>query len=258
MSKRGRRTRQSPIRELQRRRAAERARGSLILAVCIAIALAIVVAAAWEPAANAVRTAMYDGEDLASVGKSSSDAGCQTTYTIPVAGSTSAVTTSSGSYLTAPPAFGSYSSSASDSASVYSTRSDSPELPILLTYLRAGYTILWYDSTVHGAQLLQIQAIARKFNDTSDGRDRFLAVPWLAAYASQVAKTYKKLASFPTGTHIAFTHWSNGGVGATGTDAVGAYQYCGSVSGAALKQFMQTFPYTDSPDPGTDPGVSTS
>jgi len=53
------------------------------------------------------------------------------------------------------------------------------------------------------------------------------------------------------GQHIAFTHWSNGGTGDSATgEQVGVWQYCSEPSGAALKSFMEEYPYMDSPEPG--------
>ncbi len=50
--------------------------------------------------------------------------------------------------------------------------------------------------------------------------------------------------------HIAITHWSQGGAGITDVSKqVGVFQYCSSVSGAALKDFMTKYPYLDSPEP---------
>ena len=57
-------------------------------------------------------------------------------------------------------------------------------------------------------------------------------------------------APFPDGQHIALTHWSVGG--AVESDAekqVGVWQYCSAPSGAALEQFMEDYPYLDSPEP---------
>ena len=58
---------------------------------------------------------------------------------------------------------------------------------------------------------------------------------------------------FPDGQHIAFTHWSVGGTtnAAAGSDKqVGVWQYCSSVSGAALQTYMDDYPFSDSPEPG--------
>ena len=125
------------------------------------------------------------------------------------------------------------------------TEDDRPPLGNLVHNLEHGYTILWYDQSVadDGGQMDELRGIADKLQGTGSMRLKFKAVPWLSS-----DEDGKK---FPDGQHVALTHWSNGGVGddATGK-AVGVFQYCTDVSGAALKDFMLKYPYTDSPEPG--------
>jgi hypothetical protein len=256
VSKQGRRTRvvTQPSRKT-RRTSLERSSGALIIGTCSVIALAIIIAAAWGPVANKIRLSVYGGQALADVGSSPSGAACQAIYTIPVTGSPASTSATVGSYDTAPPAFGAYAADTSGTAVVqFDTTADAPSLPALLGFLNDGYTVVWYDSSIKGAKLTQLQAIANKLSDANDSRDRLVVVPWTKAYAAQVTNTDASLASFPSGTHVAFTHWSAGGIGVTDTTKqVGAFQYCGGVSGAALKQFMELYPSLDSPSPSTTP-----
>ena len=109
--------------------------------------------------------------------------------------------------------------------------------------LEHGYNILWYDETAAGDAdtMNEIRVLAKKL-DTNDGnfRNKFKAVPWLS----------KDGEPFPKGQHVAFTHWSVGGVGETdASKQVGVWQYCSSLSGSALETFMQDYPYMDSPEP---------
>ena len=127
------------------------------------------------------------------------------------------------------------------------TAQDRPALGTLVHNLEHGYTILWYDDSVAGSstQMSQIRAIADKFAGTDDLRDKFKAVPWTADDGK----------AFPSGQHIAFTHWSVGGTqnaAAGQAKQVGVWQYCSAVSGAALKTFMTDYPYSDSPEPNGD------
>ena len=88
----------------------------------------------------------------------------------------------------------------------------------------------------------QIKAIADKFAGTTDLRDKFKAVPWTSSDGKP----------FPDGQHIAFTHWSVGGTtnASSGSDKqVGVWQYCSSVSGAALQTYLNDYPFSDSPEP---------
>lgn len=263
MSKRGRRP-VSPGRP-QTRGAIERSQSFLIVGVCVVVAVAIIVAAAWQPVSAKIRLSVYRDQSLQDVGASASGAGCQSPITMATTGSIAEGIEGDGTFVTAPPAYGPYSaaSSTSTTTSTSSTTSgpvtgatfydttDRPPLTDLVGDEYAGYTILWYDSSVGGSQLAQIQAIVKKFDNSADDREDLVAAPWTDADKASVSKP---VADFPAGTHIAFTHWSAGGVGASSSGKQqGVFQYCSKVSGSALKTFMEDYPYIDSPSPGTLP-----
>lgn len=257
MSKRGRRPVASSL--PRKRSAAERSQSFLLVGGCAVVALVIIAAAAWGPVSDKIRLSVYQGDSLQDVGASATSAGCQDPVTLAVSGNAAQTIEGDGTYVAAPPAYGPYSAASTTSsgtggpvtgATFYDT-TDRPALTDLVGDEYAGYTILWYDSTVGGSQLAAIKAIVQKLDDNSDGRDDLIAAPWTAADATSVSHA---LTQFPSGTHLAFTHWSAGGVGqaSTGKQA-GVFQYCSKVSGAALKRFMEDYPYTDSPSPGTLP-----
>ena len=50
-------------------------------------------------------------------------------------------------------------------------------------------------------------------------------------------------------THVALTHWSMGGTNGNPEGQHGVWQYCKDVSGEVVEQFMDDYPYTDSPEP---------
>lgn len=235
----------------QTRHSREGGTSYLIVGTCVIIAILIVGAAAWKPVSNKVRLSEYRSETLAQVGDSPSGAGCQPAFKLAVTGNASEVAEGDGAYLTAPPAYGPYSaaSAASTAGAQFYDATDRPALTDLVADEYAGYTILWYDSSITGSKLAQIQAIVDKMNDATDDRDLLIAAPWTSTDRAVVTDAAR--AQFPSGTHIAFTHWSTGGAGKS--DPAGVFQYCSGVSGAALKQFMVMFPYTDSPSPGTLP-----
>ena len=88
--------------------------------------------------------------------------------------------------------------------------------------------------------MADIEAIADKYRGTDNFRLKFKAAPWLADDG----------AAFPEGQHVAFTHWSAGGTGQAATgEQLGVWQYCSAPSGAAVKAFMEKYPYVDSPEP---------
>jgi hypothetical protein len=151
-------------------------------------------------------------------------------------------------YTTAPPAFGPHWNEAGVApvtmARKFYSPSDRPPLEALVHNLEHGYTIVWYDATANkdGEEIAQLRAIASKFPGDSNMRYKLKIVPWLPS-----DENGKK---FPDGKHIAITHWSAGGDGQTdASKQVGVFQYCSTVSGAALKSFMTKYPYTDSPEP---------
>jgi hypothetical protein len=225
---------------LAQQKAAERARGIKIVGVCVVIALLIVGAAAYGP----VKEWWYQRGlgDLDTIGAPAAVCGKVTTKDaegnqdhVPV-----------GTPLTvedAPPAFGQhYDVWESMDRKFYST-ADRPELGKLIHNLEHGFTILWYDETAadDADMMSDIKAIAKKFEgDDSNFRNKFKAAPWLSNDGK----------AFPDGQHIAFTHWSAGGTGEDATgQQVGVWQYCSEPSGEALQEFMEKYPYMDSPEP---------
>jgi hypothetical protein len=243
-SKSARTERQKVVEQMRaQQKAAERRRGSLIVAVCVLVALGIIVAAAWGPVTDHFRTSKYSGEPIDQIG--SPVGSCQKPTTKPATGTQQHLADGSPvSYPENPPAFGKHYIDPDPMARKFYTSKDRPALGTLVHNEEHGYTILWYDDSVSGNsdQLSQIKAIADKFAGTSDLRDKFKAVPWTAADGKP----------FPDGQHVAFTHWSVGGTenAASGNaQQVGVWQYCSSVSGAALKTFMLDYPFSDSPEP---------
>ena len=109
--------------------------------------------------------------------------------------------------------------------------------------LEHGYTILWYDETVAGERRDDGRPARHRVQEVrapTNLRDKFKAVPWTSEDGDP----------FPSGQHVAMTHWSVGGVDAgEGGEQVGVFQYCSAPSGEALEEFMKKYPYMDSPEP---------
>ena len=113
-----------------------------------------------------------------------------------------------------------------------SKKSAGSEIERLVHSLEHGHTILWYDETVKpGTDAYKyVQQIADKFDPETD---KFMAAPWNTSDGG----------SFPSGKHIAFTHW-------TGPDKQkGETQYCKAPSGGALGTFMKKSPASSAPEP---------
>jgi hypothetical protein len=118
------------------------------------------------------------------------------------------------------------------------TFDDRPPVPNLVHNLEHGYTILWYNEKTANDkdQVALIEKISKaKLPDSSNGK--FIAAPFRDSDGQP----------WPDGKNIAFSHWS--GMGADGKTAFGHRQFCGSVSGAALADFMAKYPSTDAQEP---------
>jgi Protein of unknown function (DUF3105) len=243
--------RQAKIDQIRsKQKGAERRRGFAIVGVCVVIALLIVGSAWWvsglplSPQWFAERK--FQSLNLDEIGASAS--ACQKVETKSATGSSEHVPTGTPvPYKDSPPAFGPHwnepgTAPAPIDRHLYTT--DRPELESLVHNLEHGYTILWYDDSIadDDEAMSQLSAIADKFTDDSNFRNKFIAAPWTSDDGD----------AFPDGQHVALTHWSAGGEDAAqgSTDAqVGVWQYCSDVSGEALEDFMLKYPYTDSPEP---------
>ena len=219
-------------------RGAERRRGFAIVGVCVAVAVLIVGAAAYQPIKDWWELRQFKSIDLSSIGAPASS--CQKVITKKANGNQQHVDPGTPmTYPDSPPAFGKHWSVWDSIDRKLYTADDRPELGELVHNEEHGYTLMWYDQTVadNAEQMKQVEAIASKFESDSNLRDKFKAIPWLRSDG----------AAFPDGQHVAFTHWTGGSK--TNGEQEGVWQYCSQPSGAALKEFMLKYPYTDSPEP---------
>jgi len=219
-------------------RGAERRRGFAIVGVCVAVAVLIVGAAAYQPIKNWWDLRQFKSIDLASIGAPASS--CQKVITKKADGNQQHVDPGTPmTYPDSPPAFGKHWSVWDSIDRKLYTAADRPELGELVHNEEHGYTLMWYDQTVakNADQMKEVEAIASKFQSDTNLRNKFKAVPWLSSDGKP----------FPNGQHVAFTHWTSGA--STGGEQQGVWQYCSQPSGAALKDFMLKYPYTDSPEP---------
>jgi hypothetical protein len=143
------------------------------------------------------------------------------------------------SYPVSPPSSGPHYPNWAPFGKKFYTAGDRPPVPNLVHNLEHGYTILWYNETAakDKNQLALIEQISKaKLPDSSNGK--FIAAPIKAA---------DNLPAWPAGKNIAFSHWSGNAQGKT--TAFGHRQFCGSVSGAALTDFLTKYPATDAQEP---------
>jgi len=228
----------------KKQKGADQRRGFMIVGVFIVLAVVIVGAAAYRPIADSVALRSYADKTLAEIGGPASVCGEEETKSAEGSGE-HVPETQQVTYDEAPPAFGPHWNNETAPVPMdrkFFTDGDRPELEQLIHNSEHGFTIVWYDQTVadDGGALNELEAVAKKFPGSSDYRYKFLAVPW----------TSEDGGDFPEGQHIAMTHWSIGGVGETDTTKqVGVWQYCSEFSGEALVDFMEKYPYLDSPEP---------
>jgi hypothetical protein len=142
-------------------------------------------------------------------------------------------------YQDSPPAFGPHYPQTAGFSRKFYAASNRPELEYLVHNLEHGYNSLWYDETVadDADALAAVKGIASKFEGT-EPTDKFIAAPW----------TEEDGPPFPDGAHIALTHWSLGDSEDPDKTA-GVWKYCDKPSGEVVAEFVEKYPYTDSPEP---------
>lgn len=223
------------IRAAQRRREKIRALAYLALVgfvvLGVAAALFLVPYLKDRSQANRIKDLPID-----TIGGSAEQAGCKPVATKKVTLSNTGRHVKDGtvlSYEEAPPAYGKHWEVPLTSSEYQVLfREDRPAKEQLVHSLEHGYTVIWYDGTLakDAEQLGTLERIMAEFKV----KDAVIAAPW----------TPKDGAPFPAGTHLALTHWS------VEDGENGIWQYCGGVSGAAIKEFIIDYPHADAPEGG--------
>lgn len=234
--------RQAVVDSIRRRqKSAEKRRGVAIVGVCVLIAVLIVGAAAFKPLKDWWELRAFDDLGLTEIGAPASS--CQDVETKPVKGGAEHVATGTPvEYTRTPPAFGSHWNEAGVAPATIERKlytDDRPELESLVHNLEHGYTLLWYSDSIADDEeaMSTLRAIAGKFGDSSNYRNKFIAAPWTPSDGTPL----------PEGQNVALTHWSAGD--AEAGSQKGIWQFCSDISGAAIEQFMINYPYMDSPEP---------
>jgi hypothetical protein len=213
----------------------ERQRSLLILGACVVVVLGL-LAAALVPYISHIRAEKKAaGTPLGNLGVSATAADCSAVQKKKATGNNNHITVGQKiPYADAPPASGPHWGNFLQGSEIrpFYTPDDRPPLERMVHSLEHGHTILWYDDTVKKGtkSYTAVKAMSEKLGTAS----YFMAAPWTASDGK----------SFPSGEHIALTHW-------TGPDnQQGVTQYCGSASGAVVKKFTTDYPAQDSPEPG--------
>ncbi len=239
-SKSERNDRRAVVEQMRRdQQRAEKRRTYVIIAACAVVGLVIIGLGAYP----LIKQSQVASGDLETIGVPAGQAGCQEVQTEPATGSANHRPEGERIfYENAPPAFGPHYATPVPMSRKFYTPDDRPQVEYLVHNLEHGYNILWYDETIAEDEDLvnQVRAIAEKFPGASDPRNKFIAAPWTADDGPP----------FPEGAHVALTHWSVGGAeGAEAGEQQGIWRYCDQPSGEVVAEFVENYPYTDSPEP---------
>ena len=220
-------------REQQRK---EKRRTYTIIAACVVVALLIIGAGAYP----LIKQNQVASCELETLGTAADAAGCQEVVTESAEGNNDHREIGSDVvYQDAPPAFGPHYNQTAGFQRKYYSISDRPDVEYLIHNSEHGYNLLWYDETIadDADDLAVVKAIAEKY-EGDKLTDKFIAVPW----------TEDDGKPFPGGAHVALTHWYADPEN-TGEGQEGVWQYCEAPSGEVVSQFVEDYPYTDSPEP---------
>ena len=227
-------SRRELIEKMQRdQKRADKRRTWMIVAISIVIGLAIIA----YPAIRLIQDSRTRNQPIAEIGVAAAAASCDAVVDDKASGTQDHKQEGTPiTYPVSPPSSGShYPTWAPFGKKFYST-DDRPAVPFLVHNLEHGYTILWYRDTLPKDQIDQIEKMSKaKLPDSSSGK--FIAAPFRETDGKP----------WPDGKSIAFSHWSGNQQGTE--TAFGHRQFCGSVSGEALTQFMDKFPALDAQEP---------
>jgi hypothetical protein len=235
--------RRAVVEQMRReQQAKERRKTFVLIGAAVLVGAIIIGTAVWQ----LLKEQESDSRNLAAIGVSASEAGCQPIKTKSAAGQGDHRPAGERIvYEDTPPAFGPHWGNFLQPTEVrkFYTADDRPEVERLVHSLEHGWTILWYDDTVakDSTAVDDLRAIAAKFPDVEDPQQKIIIAPWTAEDGGK---------PFPDDTHVAFTHWSLGGTNGNPKGPRGIWEYCGKVSGQAVADFMDDYPSTDSPEAG--------
>lgn len=224
------RDRRAKVEEMRRaEQARERRKSMLFIVLAVVVGLGLITAAALpaylkgrnDPAKKA----------LSSFGVSASAANCDPVQSDPTDPAEHVPDGTVVKYNQVPPSSGSHWGAPAFPAREFYTVRDRPQMEQLMHNLEHGYTVAWYDDTIKGDDLEALKNIAAsaRTNDAVSPGGKFIVSAWDEAYGK-----------FPDGKHVAISHWGA---------KEGQRRLCGGVSGSVVKDFIEAYPVSDSPEP---------
>ena len=236
MGKSQKQSRRELIEKMQRDQArADKRRTWIIVAASILVGLAIIA----YPAIRLIQDSRTRNTALSDLGVAASAASCDAPTDDKAGASQNHQPDGTDiKYEVSPPSSGPHYATWAPFDKKFYTADDRPPVPNLVHNLEHGYTILWYnEATMNNQEQVDlIEKISKaKLPEASNGK--FIAAPFKSTDG----------AAWPAGKNIAFSHWSGNASGQT--TAFGHRQFCGSVSGEALSQFIKKYPAMDAQEP---------
>ncbi len=220
------------------RKKEQRRRNVGLLVICTVLALALLS----YPLYLFVKDYQASQQTITDIGVSAAGAGCDPAAENAATGNQEHVAEGSPvTYAETPPDSGKHYPTPAPFSKRFYTMDDRPAVATLVHNLEHGYTIAWYRSTLPQDQIDQLSSISKTFKDETYNPDqKFIAAPWGDDDG----------AGFPAGKNVVLARWLADP--ANPSDAAkqkGVRQACAAVSGAAMKDFMATYPSTSAPEP---------
>lgn len=118
---------------------------------------------------------------------------------------------------------------------------DRPAVSNIVHNLEHGYTVVWYRDSAEKDQIDALQKASKTFgSDEYDPAKKFIAAPWGDSDPQ----------GFPDGKSVVMTRWTANPDNPSDTaQQQGVRQACTSVSGPAIKAFMDAYPFQNAPEP---------
>jgi hypothetical protein len=220
------------------RKKEQRRRSLGLLAICVVLGLALLS----YPLYLVVKDYRASSMSIAEIGAPVASAGCDPATEVAASGNQDHVADGTPvTYQQTPPSSGPHYATPAPFTKRFYTTKDRPPVETLVHNLEHGYAIAWYRSTAPQKQIDQLEQISKTFKDENyNPADKFIAAPWGP----------DDPAGFPEGKNVVLTHWyANPANPADTAGQKGIRQTCGSVSGAAIQDFMAKYPTADSPEP---------
>jgi hypothetical protein len=215
------------LRREQKRK--ERRKTLVFVGIAGALGLGLVAAAAVPAVLDRANDPAR--QELAAFGVSTASASCDPVQDVKVHGQSEHVDVGTDiDYDSAPPVSGKHYAQPAPFSRKFYTPADRPPVEQLVHNLEHGYAIVWYDSALKGDDVKALEDLSQRGPKEKETGGKFIVAPWSESDGG----------AFPQGKHIALTRW--------GAQA-GWKQYCGQLSGEAVRDFVKAHPYTDSPEP---------